>query len=122
MNTLSKCIVNFIRVLLIMSRLIAAFIRHGDYHQLKNVPSALQPFALTDRGQQQARQAANLLLSQCQEQQWVMHSDIDCSSSLRAWQTAQKIKSVLQNQAIKNYIVSIAIIACVNAVSAALPI
>jgi hypothetical protein len=33
-----------------MSAHIAALVRHGDYHQLANVPSAQQPFALTDEG------------------------------------------------------------------------
>ena len=41
-----------------MSGLIAVFIRHGDYQQLPDTPSAHQPFPLTQAGEKQAQQAA----------------------------------------------------------------
>ena len=44
-----------------MPRLIAALIRHGDYRQLPDTPSAHQPFPLTDLGEHQAREAAAAL-------------------------------------------------------------
>ena len=44
-----------------MPRLIAALIRHGDYHQLARTPSAHQPFALNLAGREQARAGAGML-------------------------------------------------------------
>ena len=44
-----------------MSGYIAALVRHGEYHQLPDVPSAQHPFALTDEGRGQAENAANIL-------------------------------------------------------------
>ena len=41
-----------------MARLFAALIRHGEYAQLPDTPSAHQPFALTDKGRAQAYDAA----------------------------------------------------------------
>ena len=75
-----------------MPRLIAAFLRHGDYKQLKNIPSALQPFALTTDGQQQAETGAEMIHDYCQENAVTIHPVVNCSTSLRAWQTALEIK------------------------------
>lgn len=44
-----------------MPRLIAALIRHAEYQQLPDTPSAHQPFALTTTGEQQERAAARWL-------------------------------------------------------------
>ena len=41
-----------------MARLIVALIRHGDYAQLPDTPSAHQPFGLTEKGCKQAQEAA----------------------------------------------------------------
>ena len=74
-----------------VARLIAALIRHGDYEQLPNTPSAHQPFPLTATGEQQARDAAGLLRDEIGRQGWSLASCIDTSSLLRAWQTARII-------------------------------
>lgn len=79
-----------------MPRLIAAFLRHGDYNQLKDVPSALQPFALSNTGHEQARQGARAIQAHSLEQLWTPHPVIDSSTLLRAWQTASEIKTQLQ--------------------------
>jgi len=79
-----------------MPRLIAAFLRHGDYDQLQDVPSALQPFALTEAGKEQARQGAKVIQAHCQQQSWTAHTVIDSSTLLRAWQTASEIKTYLE--------------------------
>jgi 2,3-bisphosphoglycerate-dependent phosphoglycerate mutase len=72
-----------------MSGYIAALVRHGDYHQLANVPSARQPFALTDEGRAQAEKGAAELLEIITAHAWSMYPGIDSSNMLRAWQTAQ---------------------------------
>jgi broad specificity phosphatase PhoE len=74
-----------------MARLIAALIRHGDYVQLPNTPSAHQPFPLNAAGEQQAREAAALLRDVCARNGWQLESCIDSSRMLRAWQTARII-------------------------------
>ena len=71
-----------------MARLIAALIRHADYHQLQDTPSAHQPFPLTDRGEQQARDAAGELYAEIVRNNRVIDPVIDSSHMLRAWQTA----------------------------------
>ncbi len=71
-----------------MARLIAALIRHGDYQQLAETPSALQPFPLTEIGKQQAKQAALEMRVQCATQNWQINPVIASSKLLRAWQTA----------------------------------
>lgn len=74
-----------------MARLIAALIRHGDYAQLPDTPSAHQPFPLTAQGEQQARAAANRLRDEIGRQGWELAPCIDSSCMLRAWQTARII-------------------------------
>lgn len=75
-----------------MARLIAALIRHGDYHQLADTPSAHQPFPLTAKGKQQARHAANIISRDIQEHGWMLCPELDCSQLLRAWQTADILR------------------------------
>jgi broad specificity phosphatase PhoE len=72
-----------------MARLIAALIRHGDYQQLPDTPSAHQPFALNARGQQQAREGAERVREALRRHHWRLHPVIDSSQMLRAWQTAK---------------------------------
>jgi len=74
-----------------MGRLIAALVRHGEYHQLAETPSAHQPFPLTATGSDQARQAALLLRETVHQHGWEPVSPIDSSQMLRAWQTAVHI-------------------------------
>jgi len=71
-----------------MPRLITAIIRHGDYHQLVDVPSALQPFPLTEQGKQQSRACAQSILEIIKSQGWTIAESTYSSLQLRAWQTA----------------------------------
>lgn len=78
-----------------MSDALIAFIRHGEYAQLPNTPSALQPFALTEEGKVQARNCATTLQEAAQYLNVPINSTIYCSTSLRAWQTASEIAQQL---------------------------
>ena len=78
-----------------MPRLIAAILRHGDYHQRLHTPSAHQPYPLTDQGQAQATQAVRLIHSMLDEQACTFCPNIDSSQLLRAWQTANIIGQAL---------------------------
>lgn len=78
-----------------MARHFAALVRHGDYHQRIGAPSALQPFALTDRGRQQARDGAASLRQMATSLGATIHTGIDSSRMLRAWATADIIRSAL---------------------------
>ncbi|MVF12048.1 histidine phosphatase family protein [Ketobacter sp. MCCC 1A13808] len=80
----------------LMARLIAAIMRHGDYHQLANTPSALQPFPLTAQGCEQARQGAASIAGFLRQQQCELHSAIDSSQLLRGWQTARIVADALK--------------------------
>jgi 2,3-bisphosphoglycerate-dependent phosphoglycerate mutase len=71
-----------------MPRLIAALIRHGDYHQLEDTPSALQPFPLTKQGQQQSRECGASILDMTEAKGWKIANTAYSSLQLRAWQTA----------------------------------
>lgn len=78
-----------------MPRLIAALIRHGDYRQRPNTPSAHQPFPLTAEGESQARQAGVVLRNTLGANNWRISPSVDSSQLLRAWQTAQIITESL---------------------------
>jgi len=78
-----------------MARLIAALVRHGDYAQLPDTPSAHQPFPLNAAGEQHAREAAALLRDACVRNGWLPEPCIDSSRMLRAWQTARIIADEL---------------------------
>ena len=78
-----------------MARLIAALIRHGDYEQLPNTPSAHQPFVLTATGESQSRLAGSQLCETIEQNNWALDTSIDSSKLLRAWQTAQLIMETL---------------------------
>jgi len=69
-----------------------ALIRHGDYHQLADTPSALQPFPLTSDGMQHAQQSAAATQAFSQQQAVSIATTIHCSTLLRAWQTAEVIR------------------------------
>jgi len=71
-----------------MARLIAALVRHGDYRQMANTPSAHQPWPLTGEGETQARQGAQHLHETIVRNDWELVPCIDSSRMLRAWQTA----------------------------------
>lgn len=71
--------------------MIAALVRHGEYHQLANTPSAHQPFPLTPEGEAQAREAAATLRQIIEQRSWRLLPLIDSSHMLRGWRTAQII-------------------------------
>jgi 2,3-bisphosphoglycerate-dependent phosphoglycerate mutase len=71
-----------------MARLIAALIRHGDYHQLPDTPSAHQPYPLNSAGETQAQEGAQVLHDMIVRNGWTVLPAIDSSRMLRAWQTA----------------------------------
>ncbi|MEN8204941.1 MAG: histidine phosphatase family protein [Pseudomonadota bacterium] len=71
-----------------MARLIAALIRHGDYHQSPDTPSAHQPWPLNSEGEAQAQEGAQLLHDMIIRSGWTLVPSIDSSRLLRAWQTA----------------------------------
>jgi broad specificity phosphatase PhoE len=78
-----------------MARTIAALIRHGDYQQLSDTPSAHQPYPLNDRGIQQAKDCAPLITEFAQREKLAICAELDCSNLLRAWQTAQLLAKTL---------------------------
>jgi 2,3-bisphosphoglycerate-dependent phosphoglycerate mutase len=86
-----------------MSGHIAALVRHGDYHQLADVPSAQQPFALTDEGRAQAQKGAVELMEIITAHNWSMHPDINSSNMLRAWQTAQIFAQVCGAKSVTSF-------------------
>ncbi|AWX99221.1 phosphoglycerate mutase [Marinomonas primoryensis] len=65
-----------------------ALIRHGAYEQLENVPSALQPFPLTEEGEQEVRQQARTFGEWLTRNGLRLDPQVDSSTLLRAWQTA----------------------------------
>ena len=71
-----------------MARLIAALIRHGDYQQLPDAPSAHQPWPLNSTGETQSREGAQALHDMITRNDWALVPAIDSSRMLRAWQTA----------------------------------
>jgi 2,3-bisphosphoglycerate-dependent phosphoglycerate mutase len=82
---------------------IAVLVRHGDYHQLADVPSAQQPFALTDKGHAQAQKGAVELMEIITAQGWSMPPGIDSSNMLRAWQTAQIFARVCAAKSVASF-------------------
>lgn len=78
-----------------MSTARVIFIRHGDYYQLKGVPSAHQPFALTKKGFTQAEDCAQKLVEMQKRLGLVFDPVIFSSQQLRAWQTAEVINTRL---------------------------
>lgn len=70
-------------------RIVAAFVRHGDYFQPERVPSAQLPHPLTDKGIEQARSLAQRLLDAAGELGLQLDPVLDCSVLLRARQTAE---------------------------------
>lgn len=73
-----------------------ALIRHGDYHQLVDTPSAHQPFPLTAQGRRQAAACAEQIAELLRSRQWQLAPVIDSSNLLRAWQTASLIADHLR--------------------------
>lgn len=86
-----------------MARLIAALIRHGDYHQLPNTPSAHQPFPLNPLGEEQARAGAERLKADVGTRGWKPVPLVDSSQMLRGWQTARLFAAALGNLQVESF-------------------
>ncbi len=82
---------------------IAALVRHGGYHQLPGVPSAHQPFGLTDEGRTHAERGARELLVIAAERGWRLFPVIDSSHMLRAWQTAKICAGLLDGSPVEAF-------------------
>ncbi len=74
-----------------MSQCVAILIRHGDYDQQENTPSAHQPFALNKAGREQANNAIHIIEEMIQKNNWILDPVIHSSNLQRAWQTANII-------------------------------
>ena len=72
-----------------------AFIRHGQYHQPTGVPSALLPHGLTPEGKEQSIAGGEFICSFLKEHKIEISNVIHSSVLLRAWQTAEIIKTYL---------------------------
>lgn len=72
-----------------------ALIRHGEYHQREDVPSALQPFPLTEKGIQQAKACGDALAELLNREGLTLAPVAYSSCQLRAWQTASVACDVL---------------------------
>ncbi len=75
------------------------FLRHGHYHQPKNVPSALLPHPLTDEGMQQCQTGAEKLWSILKTHKLALPPALESSSALRAFQTASILAAQLAQNA-----------------------
>ena len=71
-----------------MARTIAALVRHGEYHQQADTPSAHQPYGLTADGKLAVLDAADELADLLEQQALTLADRVDSSHMLRAWQTA----------------------------------
>ena len=72
-----------------MPRLVAAFMRHGAYCQPADVPSAHLPHPLSPKGTRQAEAGAREVVDWATAAGLAVHTEIDASALLRAWQTAE---------------------------------
>ncbi len=75
-----------------------ALIRHGDYRQRPDTPSALQPFPLTETGHEQARACGEEIAQLLAGNGWHLDPVCYCSLQLRAWQTAHDAATVLASK------------------------
>jgi broad specificity phosphatase PhoE len=74
---------------------VLALMRHGEYEQPRGVPSAHLPHPLTDVGREQARRGARESAEFAARQGLSIEPIIDCSRTLRAWQTADLLRDEL---------------------------
>lgn len=73
-----------------------ALVRHGEYEQPQDVPSAHLPHPLTERGREQAREGARTLHHYARERGVRIERVIDSSHMLRGYETARAIGDELQ--------------------------
>ena len=72
-----------------MSGAVLALIRHAEYHQAMDTPSAQQPWPLTTAGEMQAKTLAQDLQGLMDAYHWEPSDQIITSTLLRAHQTGQ---------------------------------
>lgn len=72
-----------------------ALIRHGDYLQRADTPSALQPYPLTAKGEEDVREQARRFGEWLTASGYRLNAEIHCSTLLRAWQTAEIFREEL---------------------------
>lgn len=65
-----------------------AFVRHGQYEQITEAPSALQPYPLTSEGREAARVEALRFADWLEQNSLLPEPVIYASTLLRAWETA----------------------------------
>jgi 2,3-bisphosphoglycerate-dependent phosphoglycerate mutase len=71
-----------------MARTIAALVRHGEYHQQADTPSAHQPYALTAEGKAEVHTEVDSFAVLLEQHSLSIAERVDSSNMLRAWQTA----------------------------------
>lgn len=71
-----------------MARIIAALIRHGEYRQQADTPSAHQPYALTTQGKAEVHDEVDSFAAVLDEHELAIAQRVDSSNMLRSWQTA----------------------------------
>lgn len=82
-----------------MARTIAALIRHGEYEQRPDTPSAHQPYALTAQGKATVMEQADRFAALLDRHELTVADRIDSSNMLRAWQTAMIfVESLYQHE------------------------
>jgi len=72
-----------------------ALVRHADYQQQANTPSAWQPWPLSELGWQQVQTGAIAITALSQVLALPISPVIHCSTLLRAWQTAHGLTQAL---------------------------
>lgn len=78
--------------------LVIAVLRHAEYVQPDDVPSAWLPWPLSSKGVEQAKDAAATVAGFLERHSLDCINTIDSSLMLRAWQTATLIADQLQNR------------------------
>ena len=82
-----------------MARTFAALIRHGEYGQQPDTPSAHQPYALTASGRDGVLAQADRFAAFMKRRKLAVADRIDSSNMLRAWETALIfVESLYQHQ------------------------
>lgn len=79
-------------------RKFAALIRHGDYHQRPDTPSAHQPYGLTQTGRAQANDCAATLQDYAAQIGATIPPVLHSSHMRRAWETASLVAAHLPGE------------------------
>jgi 2,3-bisphosphoglycerate-dependent phosphoglycerate mutase len=76
---------------------ICIVLRHGDYHQLADTPSAHQPFGLNSQGRCQSMDAVDRVKQMVARNGWSLNPIAHSSSLRRAWETAKIVVDHLES-------------------------